>query len=232
MEDSARISIDRDTAPPSQKKKSDKLKKPRVEVLVREMGKKNLLDALNWEHPSTTLNIGTLSVNDNRALVNEPDLVPEVLRCLKESVRLAADIKRSCQQLIGRFIECIVAQGTVDESDRISLDHICPRISAKIEVIGEQDDDEDGEEDVDGLGSSNKQENFLAILLRHLYSGNYPLGKTTTGKYMQKFIDRLGSLSFLEKTSRADIRAMMPYTPTILTRLIASQPSVELKRTY
>ncbi|KAF9179700.1 hypothetical protein BGZ51_006728 [Haplosporangium sp. Z 767] len=61
---------DSDTALPSQKKESYKHKKPHVEVPVREMNKKGLLRALDWEHPTATFNIGTLSANVNRALTN------------------------------------------------------------------------------------------------------------------------------------------------------------------
>ncbi|KAF9182244.1 hypothetical protein BGZ50_005051 [Haplosporangium sp. Z 11] len=83
---------DSDTAPPSQKEKSDKPKKksgkpkkPHVEGPVREMDKQSLLRALNWEHSTATLDIGTLSANVNRALANEPDLMTEIQRCLQES---------------------------------------------------------------------------------------------------------------------------------------------------
>ncbi|KAF9179699.1 hypothetical protein BGZ51_006727, partial [Haplosporangium sp. Z 767] len=166
----------------------------------------------------------------------------EVQKCLQESVRLVADIKKSCQQLIGRFIECVVIPGITAESDRMVLDLICPRVSATVKVNGKQDNDEEqdnneeqdnGEEDVGDSGSSGTPKAFLEMLLRYLYSGKYPTQKAIKySEHMQKSIDRLDGLGLLAKTNRAEIRPTMPYPPTTLTQSIVSQLSVEFKRTY
>jgi len=73
------------------------------------MRKVDLVRAIQWEHPTVTLDIGTVSGNVKRALQDEPDFAPEVFRCLGECVCLAANTKRSCQQLVGRLIERVAA---------------------------------------------------------------------------------------------------------------------------
>ncbi|KAF8929937.1 hypothetical protein BGZ47_000819 [Haplosporangium gracile] len=83
------------------------------------MDKKGLVYSLGWHHPVSTLEVGTLRKNVERALpnlMNTTNVAPptdlEVLHqgvvdCISEATRLAARVKREGQQLIGRFVETL-----------------------------------------------------------------------------------------------------------------------------
>lgn len=84
---------------------------------VDNMDKKNLVLAMQRDHPTRTLNIGTLNANVTRALKKFPPsaaaiFLPKVKISLQRVTRLSAQIKRTCQRAIGSYIE------------RLSLDHI------------------------------------------------------------------------------------------------------------
>ncbi|KAG0195123.1 hypothetical protein BGX28_002236, partial [Mortierella sp. GBA30] len=56
--------------------------------------KAELVKAMQWEHPTVTLDVGTVSANLKRAL-GESELLPEVEKCLRDIVRVASDTKRA-----------------------------------------------------------------------------------------------------------------------------------------
>ncbi|KAF9969934.1 hypothetical protein BGZ75_002526, partial [Mortierella antarctica] len=173
--------VDPNGANNKRKSKTSKKSSPKTTITpVPDMTKKQLLNALNWEHPTATLNVGTLSANCKEALQEDPALQQEVLHCIREAVRAASQVKRACQGLIGRYIERLSKPGVFQSSDRDVLDCICPRISPSdiapaAESSVDQDDKPQDTSDLDEKGD-NYQE-FIATLLRYLYSGNYP--KTT-----------------------------------------------------
>lgn len=146
-----------------------------------------------------TLDVGTLGANIKRA---GTDLSSEVLTSLREAVRLAADTKRSCQRLIGCFIESLMTPGVFQESDRELLDHICPRIPATIPDGDGEDQGEDDDED----GTESTQALFIGMLLRFLLSDNRPWDTTVVGKVMSKFLTRVQNLGLLagKRTLRPD----------------------------
>ena len=167
------------------------------------------------------------------ALKDESDLVAPVLECLQEVVRLATTAKRSCQQLIGCIVESIAIPGVFQESDRVALDYICERIKPKGKgrAAGNTDNNKQEQDDND-LGEKNdKQLNFLMSLVRYLYSGNYPKNQGT-GVAVNKFIARLEEMGLLAKGDRYALNTETAYTPTDLTRSVACQLYVELKRIY
>jgi len=59
-------------------------------------GKADLVRFMAWEHPTVTLDVGTVSANLKRAL-GDSELVPEINKCLQDVVRLASDAKRQSQ---------------------------------------------------------------------------------------------------------------------------------------
>ena len=189
--------------------------------------------AMNWEHPTVTLDIGTVAANVKEALKDESDLVAPVLECLQEVVRLATTAKRSCQQLIGCFVESIAMLGVFQESDRVALDYICERIKPKGKgrAAGNTDNNKQEQDDNDSGEKNDKQLNFLMSLVRYLYSGNYPKNQGT-GVAVNKFIARLEEMGLLAKGDRYALNTETAYTPTDLTRSVACQLYVELKRTY
>ncbi|KAF9994919.1 hypothetical protein BGZ65_009441, partial [Modicella reniformis] len=116
----------------------------RVTALTPKAG---LVRGMTWEHPIVTVQAGTLSANIKRAIGDSP-LVPEIESCLKEAVRLASDIKRSGQELIGRYIEAIFASSSeLSSADRTILHNICPRVSSKVSKGTGQGDHDRGKED-------------------------------------------------------------------------------------
>ena len=75
------------------------------------MDKKNLVLAMQRDHPTRTLDIGTINANAARALQKEfsPStaaiFLPKIKTSLRRVSRISAQIKRTCQRAIGRYIE-------------------------------------------------------------------------------------------------------------------------------
>ncbi|KAI1285016.1 hypothetical protein EDD11_001117, partial [Mortierella claussenii] len=105
--------------PPNPTSKKPKKSTPlRDRRPVANMSKVELIRTLAREHPSSTLDIGTVSANVKEALSGGPDLALQVVSCLREAVRLAANTKRRCQGLIAQYIEQLASPGVFQESDR------------------------------------------------------------------------------------------------------------------
>ncbi|KAI1320195.1 hypothetical protein EDD11_001800 [Mortierella claussenii] len=73
--------------------------------------------------------IGTVSANVKEALSGDPDLVLQVVSCLQEAVRLAANTKRMCQGFNAQYIEQLASPSVFQEPDRRMLENLCPRIT-------------------------------------------------------------------------------------------------------
>ena len=102
---------------------------------------------------------------------------------------------------------------------------------AKGRAAGNTDNNKQEQDDND-LGEKNdKQLNFLTSLVRYLYSGNYPKNQGT-GVAVNKFIARLEEMGLLIKGDRYALNTETAYKPTDLTRSVACQLYVELKRIY
>ncbi|KAF9931767.1 hypothetical protein BGZ67_005112, partial [Mortierella alpina] len=89
--------------------------------------KTKVLRMMDRQHPISTLNIGMARANISGAVRNDPDLEIAILQCLQGVCGYAAMAKRSCQILVGAFIEKVTGQDGVSEADRALLDFICPR---------------------------------------------------------------------------------------------------------
>jgi hypothetical protein len=181
-----------------------------------------------WQHPTVTLEVGTLDANVRRVLDGDEGLSSEVIDCIHEAVKAAAAVKKHAQQLIGLFIERMKDTGEVKDSDRTLMDHLCARIKPK----GQDDEDEDEDEDnCTDSGKGSVQERFLLSFLTYLYSGNYPRA-TGVGKVVNNFINRLQDLGLHTPRPRSAINVSMPFTPSVLVRSTATQLSTELKKMY
>ncbi|KAK5815551.1 hypothetical protein F5H01DRAFT_366477 [Linnemannia elongata] len=166
------------------------------------MVKKDLVDAMAWDHPTRTLELGTINPNVTRALNKdhsqpEPSvLLPRINSCLSRVVRLSSKVKRTCQIAIGLYIEQL-ALHHIQEDERRKEDN---KENGETEDDGKEDDGkkekegqekdlanfskgeterepttQEGLEDVDDSGDKrNIQLQFLSCLLTAIYTAKRP----------------------------------------------------------
>ncbi|KAK3821501.1 MAG: hypothetical protein J3Q66DRAFT_333459 [Benniella sp.] len=189
--------------------------------------KLTLLNAMGLEHPTVTLDVGTLHVNSKRALTNHSRVQKEVCKVLRKVTRLAADIKRKYQRLIGLFIERI-STGEISEDDRPFLDLICERLPPEqLLRVDEPEEDPDNEE----TGNQTNQKGFALSLMTYLYSNNLPSSKGV-GPQVQAFIRRLEQLGLLTPKNPWDMNARREFPGSSVLSSAASQVTSEMKRFY
>ncbi|KAG0197548.1 hypothetical protein BGX33_000520, partial [Mortierella sp. NVP41] len=100
---------------------------------VTNMDKKNLVEAMAWDHPTRTLDLGTINSNATRVLNRSPEqlgspaLVPLIKSSLSRVVRLSLQVKRTCQSAIGQYIEHLalhyIGEEEEDEGDDTNKDN-------------------------------------------------------------------------------------------------------------
>lgn len=199
------------------------------------MDKRTLVRGLSWQHPTVSLDVGTLEANVKRVLPSgDDDLWSEVTKCIQEATRAAIEVKRKAQRLIGMFIEKVTGSNKPNTNDREFMDYLCERIKPKAQgdsVSVVEDDEEQEVDDTDLEGKGDLQIQFLQSFLVHLYSGNYPK-KTGVGQVVNNFISRLADLGLYSPRARSDINVSMPFTPGMLVRSTATKLAAELKRMY
>ena len=205
-------------------------------------GRKDIMKALTWEHPTVALDLGSLTKN-TCAVLKDDGLSDSVVQCIRGAVRAASNTKRRCQEVIGRYLEDVffprpapndprpkVPTTAISSEDQSFLDWLCPRLSSKQTI--EATDDDDGIED----GSSDDNNTvFLRCFLTFLYSDNLPNSGSKTGQATTKFIRRLQQLTILSGSSEQSaekVKNVKEYTPSYLVRSVASQLGAELKRHY
>lgn len=123
---------------------------------------------MDKEHPIVSLTVGTMKANIVRANEDQDKVAKEALSTVQEIVQIAGNVKRNAQAVIGRFVQ-LVSAGPRSGMDNEVLHAICPPMTE----LDEKDDENDGEvENRSSKYSSSKvdQEQFLQLLLRHLYS--------------------------------------------------------------
>ncbi|KAF9431657.1 hypothetical protein BGZ76_011867, partial [Entomortierella beljakovae] len=195
--------------------------------------------------------VGTLSANIKGALedttrrfndkeLKGSDLAIVALSWIQHAVRTAANIKRECQFLIGRFIESLLLQNNFnEETDRALLNGICPAI---LKCKGIDDTDDIDEEDASEEDDVEPPEygNFYLInsLILYLYSGNPPKRRAKEIKnnkigVANEFIARAQALGLLGPSrGKSETRQTMQFTPASLLCSVSTQLSVELKLMY
>ncbi|KAK5814307.1 hypothetical protein F5H01DRAFT_22909 [Linnemannia elongata] len=204
-------------------------------------GRKEMMNALCFEHPIVTLDLDRLSSNVHAAVENDP-LSKVILECIRGAVRVACDSKRHCQMLIGLYLEDLfyppptpgaprpaVPVAVISQQDQAILDNLCPRLSSS-----EMNDDNNNVSSAGDGQDDGSNAPFIHSLLTFLYSGNLPT-KGKTGSAVNTFIGRLQEMGHLEKSqvAKADmIKSVKEYTPSFVARSVASQMSAELKRHY
>ncbi|KAG0274828.1 hypothetical protein BGZ96_004069 [Linnemannia gamsii] len=101
---------------------------------LADLDKNGLVRRMNWHHPSSSLEIGTVRANVGRAVmdkVTSKDILgvmqQEVVDCLQEAPRLAGGVKREAQRLIGHFVESLKERmDKVEEERRQILELMTP----------------------------------------------------------------------------------------------------------
>ncbi|KAF9537113.1 hypothetical protein EC957_008805, partial [Mortierella hygrophila] len=131
------------------------------------MDKKQVIQALGWEHPPTMLRVGSLSKSVKSGLKDDVAVAKEAITCLQDAVHEAYEVKRRAQRIVGMYVERM-AVGDLVLADREYLDLLCPRIVPEESNNGDNiahinsDDDDDAKKD--------RQQQFLNGFLRFLYS--------------------------------------------------------------
>lgn len=181
-----------------------KAKPPKPQPPVEDMTKKELVSGLQWEHPTRTLDVGTINANASRALSKEflspaPTMfLPLIKHSLREVARLAARSKRTCQRAIGQYLERLSLR-EVDEVDKIILSKLCPPFSDKDIATDKGDPEEDSTEydnppDDNEHDDTNDNKNdpllFFMSLLTAIYSSKPPPSTGKTGPAVRMFLDR------------------------------------------
>lgn len=188
---------------------------------------KNRLDAfhaLKREHPLVYLNVGTLRANVRRAYEGQNDDARDTIDHLKMAVRQASETKRTCQLLIGRYIEKIF-NGELNDGDRDILNSICPPISSfdddEINLSSESLNEEKTDRD-------DKSSHFISALMNHIYTGN-----PTMNKDAKAFIERVKALHLWnEGRSERNTRVKSEYASSSLLRSVAIQLATELRQIF
>ncbi|KAF9344786.1 hypothetical protein BGX34_005327 [Mortierella sp. NVP85] len=215
------------TQQPEKPKKTER----QIPKLVDE-NRKDLLYAFRWEHPTRTLNVGTLNANVGRVLNDKPSLCSKIKACLREVVCHASRTKRICQRAIGQYVERLSTIG-VDDTDRKLLDLICPRITAKGLVKNESLEEAEEEpipQDDENI-TKDKQASFLSTLLQSIYTKDLPSPHKGMGNHVRDFIKK--AKDFLPAMHGAhEIVIKPPYPASTILRSTATQLSVELKNHF
>lgn len=99
-------------------------KKPQREVET--MDKMQLVEAMQWDHPTRTLDIGTINANATRALNKRIDqagfqeetytYLSAIKTSLRNVTRISSRVKRTAQRAIGQYIERLSVHN-IDEID-------------------------------------------------------------------------------------------------------------------
>ncbi|KAK3819889.1 MAG: hypothetical protein J3Q66DRAFT_367938 [Benniella sp.] len=175
--------------------------------------KAGLVRGMSWEHPTITMDVGTLSVNIKRAMGESP-LVSEVKSCLKDAVRLAFESKRRGQQIIGQYVEAIFATGAeLSSIDRDILNSMCPSVSSRQPKSANSD-----------------YLQFHTSLLSYILTGNPPSTKFKAGLHVQQFIARTRDLGLSFDRSPFVTRHSFP--PSALLRSVAAELFREVRKLY
>ncbi|KAF9083002.1 hypothetical protein BGX27_004292, partial [Mortierella sp. AM989] len=225
---------------PEPKKTKPAAIKPEI-TEVNDFGRKEMMNALSFEHPTVTLDLDRLSTNVCATLDDEL-VCKAIVECIRGAVQVAWNTKRQCQMLIGLYLEDLfyprpegsgprpaVPVTTISEKDQTILNNLCPPLASKDMTDG---DDNDGSVEDGGDDGSNAL--FIKSFLMFLYSGNPP-GNDKVGSAVNTFISCLQEMNHLEKlhSTRADLlRNIKDYTPGFVVRSVASQLSAELRRHY
>lgn len=133
---------------------------------VTNMKKKDLVRAMAWDHPTRTLDLGTVNSNCTRALKRKfgqqelSTLLPRIKESLARMVRQASQTKRTCQSAIGQYIEHLALYCIDDEEDEeVTIPEGEGQVEEKGQTIAgkEQVEQEKGQEEQGKEGGSSRK---------------------------------------------------------------------------
>ncbi|KAF9156752.1 hypothetical protein DFQ26_009246, partial [Actinomortierella ambigua] len=101
-----------------------------IRTAVTTTRKSKILDALSFEHPLVTLDVGTVRTNTRDLHETDITLAGEVVECIQGAAQEASSIKRKCQRLVSLYLHR-VSRNTVDDSDRQIMQYLCKPITAE-----------------------------------------------------------------------------------------------------
>ncbi|KAF9313185.1 hypothetical protein BG006_004216 [Podila minutissima] len=131
--------------------------------LTSKTDKLKITQLLAYQHPTTSLYIGTLSANVKQAPPKQNGLQQQVMSVHLKAASEAVHVKHQGQTLIGTYIEYLANKGLerLDAEDWKFLDLLCPRVSmndVKNDTDDAMEDDKDGDEIVGLVEEDNEEE--------------------------------------------------------------------------
>lgn len=178
--------------------------------------RKPLLKALDFEHPTVTLNVGSLNKNVSAALTGKASLAHDVVHCIREVVRQANDAKRRFQDVLGAYLERIF-DADIQEADRQFLNHVCEKVGPRTAPGTATNDDPE----VDG---NTKQASFIQSTMVAMISGKDPARSTVA----YGFVTRLRALGLMNNNKNQ----VTGYPASILARSVSSQVHIQLRKHF
>ncbi|KAG0246850.1 hypothetical protein BG011_002316, partial [Mortierella polycephala] len=151
----------------------------------------------------------------------------------EEDQRLELE-KKNPPQTMSEADRLQARKGAVTEVERNILLSFCGQVKPKDANEGEDDIGDEKEEDSSDIQSRQDLGYcFILSFMTYLYSGNYPKKDSKAGATANDLVDWLVKRNIYHPIrSHADIRALMPFTPSSLVRSVAGQLAAELKRMY
>ena len=202
-------------------------KKHGVKSPIASTKKIDIMRGLAWEHPTRTLDMGLVRTNVQK-VVSDTAVASDIRDCIGKAVCVASDAKRAFQEVLGQYLDMIFVKKKFLQSDQIFLDHLCAReVPTSSKESPDTEESGDKIDALDDLTDGSNQEQFIAMLLRHLVSGEQPR-RTSLGVICSNFISRLGSLGI----PLARVDNPMGFPTTHVTRSAAKQLEVELKNHF
>lgn len=132
----------------ARRKRREKKEKCKPGPQVENMDKKQLVEAMAWEHPLVSLQVGTVAGNSKRAAATAPVVdqhgqpvqqqqqqqlqqQAEVKSCLQGTTDQVRVTKRHAQEFLGSYIETAFKCRVMAE-DRSIFSNLCPAVQSKI----------------------------------------------------------------------------------------------------
>ncbi|KAG0252663.1 hypothetical protein BGZ95_006559, partial [Linnemannia exigua] len=164
-----------------------------------------------------------------------------------DASRLAVDVKREAQHLIGQFLEKLRTRIDAEVAKARGQKKNGEMLSEPERLKGRRDALSGGEREIlynlagnikpkrEGSDEEENQDGvqFLLSFLTYLYSRNPPKKATKVGGAVDAFINILAGMDLFNIThARGELNKTLPFTPTHVVRSVAGQLAVELKKTY
>jgi hypothetical protein len=150
------------------------------------MNKQQLVKLMDKQHPVVSLEIGTIRANVKRAVDGNENVTKAVVDVLQNASQIAWTMKRRTELVLGAFIHNMEKKTEAPSKTELQiLDLICPRIKDPTTICQET-------EYLSNLEDNQHQVQFLALLMRRVYSGE--CRHTGNGKLVDELVAKSGIL--------------------------------------